>query len=435
MTTTDLLMGILLPLLLVASGFFSGSETALFSLSAHERLRLEQSGTVPGRAVRTLLAETRSLLITLLLGNMTINVLYFVVSTVLLLSLQRREIAGPVISTGVSLGTLLLLILFGEIAPKLAATRVTALWTRIVSLPLLGIHRAIAPLRTGLNLTVITPLARLIAPRESPEALSSEELEALMQLSQERGVIDTEEEKQLQEALALGQLKVRQLMTPRVDIDGLDASDPPGELIRRLRETRHSRLPVYHRDLDNVLGVLVAREVLLHRPRTRHALKRMIRRVQFVPELQRADHLLVVFRKTGTTMAVVVDEYGGTAGLVTLEDIVQRLTGEIAGGPEEGGEPAVQPLEDGVWRVSAGLPLRDWIAAFRPEGVTPRSPEAGMRTLGGLVMARLGRLPAEGDRIAIGNILLEVESMSHRRVRWLRVRLLPSEAQAKEPPR
>lgn len=419
-----ILMLLLLPVLLVMSAFFSGCETALFSLSQHQRRQITRKPSLAANALATLLAETRGLLITLLLGNMTVNVLYFVISTVALIRLREQHDLNAVWASVMSVGTLLVLILLGEVLPKLLASRAALGWSKLFALPLFGVHRVLGPVRAVLNLLVITPLARLIAPSHRPTTLSTVELEALLELSQMQGLIDTREEQLLQQVLSLSQLKVRDLMTPRVDIEAHDLADPPAALIDLIRSTRLSRIPVYRDSLDHVEGVVFARQVLLRRPTTADDLDALIRQVVFVPELQRADQLLVHFRKTGTTFAIAVDEHGGTAGLVTLEDVVEAMIGPISGPYADESAPKVEPISRGVWRIGADLPITAWEDLSRTLGPSPE-----LKTVGGLVMAKLGRLPHVGDRTRVGNVEIEVESMEGLRVRSLIVRIVEASRQ------
>jgi len=417
----DILLLLFLFALIVISGFFSGSETALFSLTGHEKLRLRQSAALAAGKITTLLAETRGLLITLLLGNMLVNVLYFVLSTILLIRLTHEDmdISSPVVAL-ISILPLFVLILFGELLPKLLAARKAWAWSLLVALPLWLLHRSIAPLRITLNVAVVTPLARLIAPAEKPAQLSAEELRALLQQSQQRGVLAHDEEQLLQEVLELGQQKVRDIMTPRVDIMAFNLDSEPAKLSKLVQETQLSFIPVYEPDLDHIKGIVSARRVLLERPKNRAQIEALIDPVSYVPQVQRLDRLLVHLRDKGATLVIVVDEYGGTAGLVTLEDVVEEMLGEIAGPyvPAEG--PGMEELEPGVWRVSAGLSVHDWAQAFGHSGkLFP-----GVNTIAGLVMARLGRLPHVGDLASIGNVQLRVDQMDRRRITWMTIRLL-----------
>jgi len=418
-----------LPLLIVASAFFSGTETALFSLSHHQRLQLSRSAKLSENTLASLLAKPREVLITLLVTNVTVNVTYFVISTVLLIRLRQEHQFGAATVGVFTLLPLIVLILLGEIAPKLLASRQAMAWSRLTALPMMLVHQALAPLRIVFSTLIIAPLARLIAPPSKPPGLSAKELETILELSRQRGVIDHEEEHMLQQVLELGQLKVRDLMTPRVDIHAFNISQNPTQLPALIGRCRASRIPVYRDNLDHIQGIVLTRQVLLNPPRTQADLSQLIRQVVYVPELQRADHLLVQFRKTGTTFAIAVDEYGGTAGLITLEDVVEQMVGQIAGPHEAPTEQLVQQIQPGQWRVNGDLSIHEWADALSQQigfgnvSGTTAIGTSGVSTLGGFVMAQLGRLPQAGDTITAGNVTMTVQTMQARRIEWLTIRL------------
>ena len=196
--TSFLFMIVLLPLLLVASGFFSGGETALFRLSRHQQLQLSRSPGIAAAAIARLLHDRNAFLVTVLLGNMFINVLYFVISSVLVLGLEERNLLNATASGILNIGALLLLILFGEVLPKLIAARYSLVWSKFSAVPLLTVYRVLSPLRVLLRGFVLDPLGRLVAPLHEQAQLSPKELESLLELSQHSGVIDDQEEKMLQ---------------------------------------------------------------------------------------------------------------------------------------------------------------------------------------------------------------------------------------------
>jgi CBS domain containing-hemolysin-like protein len=424
MSFSVLLMLIALPVLLAASGFFSGSETALFSLSRQQRTTLARSAGVAASTITQLLSETRALLITLLLGNMIINVLYINTCALLMLRLSRVPAVGATLATLANIVPLVALIMLGEVMPKLLAARTPMTWCRLIALPMLLVHRIVSPLRAFFSFAVITPLARLIAPKTHAPALSAEELESLLTLSQRRGVIDADEERLLQQVLQLSRLKVRDLMTPRVDIVAFERGDAPQALLELIRETRLRHIPVYEHDLDHIVGLLYSRQVLAQRPQRTDELEPMIRQIKFVPELQRADQLLVDLRKTGTTLAIAVDEYGGTAGMITMEDVVEHIVGNIPGEYEPGTEPQLEQLAPGRWRASADLSVQEWQSLFFAEQGMPADT---VRTIGGAVMTRLGRAPEVGDQITLGNVTITVEQIEGPRLMTVVIELRTSD--------
>lgn len=418
MTYTDILMLAVLPLLLLFSAFFSGGETALFSLTRHQRLRLSRSPSIAASAVTRLVDARQALLVTLLLGNMFVNVLYFVIGTVLILGLQERALS-PTVGNLLNIAAVLLLILVGEVLPKLVAARFAMAWSTVAAVPLMIFFRGLTPLRVVLQTMLVEPVSRLLSPRHRPHGLSAAELETMLELSQKRGVIDDEEEQMLQQVLSLGHLKVRDLMTPRVDIVAFEVNDDPAKLVAMVKQRRFSRIPVYRSDLDHIEGIVYTRQVLLAGPRTAAQVKALIRQVNFVPELQASSTLLVELRKRGTTIAITVDEYGGTAGMVTLEDVVEHMVGDIPGSQIESQPPHVQAIGHNQWRISADLSVGEWAEEFGRVHAIP-----GISTIGGLVMAQLGRIPNVGDRTTLRNLSIVVETMDRHRINTLRLELL-----------
>lgn len=421
-----LLLALSLPVLAASSAFFSAGETAIFSLSAHQRRQLLRIRGVAGPALSQLLDESRHLLFTLLLGNMLINMLYFVLGTLLLLRMESQF--SPGVIGVISALQLLMLILFAEVGPKLVAARNNMLVSKLLAAPLLMVHRAVTPARLVLSQGIILPLSRLLAPSQAPPSLSSEELELLVEHSRAKGVIDPGEEELLGRVLSLNQYKVRDIMVPRVDMVGLNLEDPPTHYLKLIRDAGQRRIIVYEGDLDHIVGVLYARQALITHPTTRKQIEAMIRQVPFVPEIQRVDQLLLQFRKRGTTLAVAVDEYGGTSGLVTLEFIAELMVGEIAGPDDKPTEPPFSLIGPGTWRVSADISVEEWEGMFGEPGDHP-----GVSTAAGLVMSQLGRLAHVGDKAELGMMQVEVSAMRGKRLTWLTVRSKP-EAPSPESP-
>jgi len=400
-----------LPFLLVGSAFFSGSETALFGLKPNQRNALAAGGGVIGHAVSGLMADQSALLVTLMLGNMIMNVLYFVISSALLLQLDAHQTPWALMVVATLL-PLLVIIIFGEVLPKLAANIVPMTWIRVVAVPLYGAHRVAAPVERGVGRWVVRPLVRLFSPHRRATHLAADELQALLEDSQRRGVIGTHEHALLEEVIHLSDLRVRDVMLPRVDVVAVDIHQPQSAIAEAVAESRQNKFLVVDGDLDHVAGVLTARRWLLARRTEAHKpLRELISGVRFVPETQRVDRLLEDFRKTGTTLAVVVDEYGGTAGLVTLRDIVERMLGDLDLHEDPDTKPNVERLGPGRWRVSGRLSVHDWTDTFGAARLPPR-----VATVGGLIMALLGRVPEAGDRVSLDDLDMRVEAVEGGRI-------------------
>lgn len=414
----DITMVAVLPVLLALSGFFSGSETALFALTENERMSMRRAGGLAARAVETLLADERMLLITVLVGNMTVNVLYFVVTSFLLMNLELG-VAGSVL---LAASFLLTLILVGEVTPKLIANTRRSGFAGVTAPILLTFHRVIGPIRIVLDRVVVGPLSRLTSPGSRPPELDEVELSALLEISGSGGVIDEEEQRVLQDVIRLSQLKVRDVMTPRVHVAAVPM-EATCEQVRALAErTRLTKFPVYEGSIDHIVGLLPVRRYLLESPEppvVRKAAERLLMPAHYVPEMARLDQLLDRFRQTHTQLAVVVDEYGGTAGVVAAEDVVEELVGDISSAEDRGGITPPEQLAPARWRVDGATHVQDWAESFGARLVSPQ-----VTTLGGLIVARLGRAPRVGDCVELGNVRLEVERIDRARVLAVIVTLL-----------
>lgn len=402
----DIPLLMLLPVLLLLSGFFSGSETALFSMTETERMQLRRRGTIASRAVQTLLDDPRMLLITILLGNMAVNVLFFVISSVLM----TRANAGVIGSLVIASTTLLAIVLLGEVMPKMLANIRRTTFASIVAPLLLTLHGLILPLRVMLDRAVVTPLSRLTAPVSAPPQLDEEELTALLEISSRQGVIDADEQRLLRDVFNLSRLRVRDVMTPRVRMQAVALNSPRDEVLDLARQTRLHRFPVYRHNLDDIVGILPIKPYLLAARKRAVRIKKLLQKPRYVPYVATLEQLLDQFRQTKTQSAIVVDEYGGTAGIVSLEDVVERLVGDIvSGSPDETALP--EQLDRRRWRLDGNMSVHDWAEAFGQPLTTTR-----VSTVGGLIMEHLGRAPNVGDEITIGNIKLTVEAVDRARI-------------------
>lgn len=414
----DVLLLAVLPVLIVLSGFFSGSETALFGMSETERLNIRRGGSLAARAVDTLLTDRRALLITILLGNMTVNTLFFVISSVLMMR-SGAGVAGELL---LGLITLLTIVLLGEVLPKMigSARRVTA--AKLIAPPLLTFHRVIGPLRRIVSAAIVQPLSALTAPSEAPPLLDEEELGALIETSSRQGVIDADEQRILRDVLSMRRLKVRDVMIPRVRMHALPVDAPPAEVIATVKEARFTKLPAYEGDLDHILGVLPVKSYLLDGGKPGVTMRKLLIPARFVPVMITLDQLLEHFRRTHTQTAIVVDEYGGTAGIVSIEDVVETLVGDIIAADEFATDPPKQ-IGPNRWLVDGDIGIHDWAEAFGQRLVSTR-----VSTLGGLIVERLGRAAEVGDVVELGNVRLQVAQVDRARVESAIVTLVGSSA-------
>jgi len=410
---------LLLPLvpLLVLSGLFSGAETALFGMSFAERERLRRRSRPAYRAVNILLSNPRRLLVTVLLGNMTVNVLYMVLSSLILLRADS-------VWVGVLINVLSLagLVLFAEILPKLIAGSARVPYCVLIAAPLLALHRVMGPLRAAIDTVLIGPLSRLIRPEHRASDLTADELGELVRLSAQRGLLAGDEQVALERVIELGELRVRDIMTPRAECTWADANAQPIELLRLAQQTGLIRLLLCNGSPDTgVVGVLDVRRLGAEFAGAAIPLstipKSLIRPAMFVPETARLDQLLGRFRREHADVAVAVDEYGGVEGVVSVRDIAARLVASL-GTADASSEESIEQIAPGRWRVPGRLGSKELIKLFRIEA------RSAATTVGGLIVERLGRLPTPGDAVTIGNVQLRVITVTARVADQIELRLV-----------
>lgn len=409
------LLGSLVPLL-VLSAFFSASETVFFGLGVEDRAALRVRGGLAASAAEVLLQRPQQLLVTVLLGNISINTLFMTITAVLLL----RHEGAPLTATIFVVGSLVLLIIFGEILPKVAGQThrvAAAAWLGPI---LAALHRIIAPMRLTLSRVVITPLARLAGEPPKIE-LGVEELAALLDVSVAEGAIDQSEEHVLREVVKMGDLSVRDIMTPRVYVEAVDIKASDATIRETVARTGLGRLPVIGASLDDVRGIISSRRYLMQRD---PSVRGVLEPIAFVPEQASVENLLRRFRDEGSTIAIVVDEYGGTAGIVSIEDVAEEIVGDIVE-PQEHQVEIPQRLAEGRWRISGLMPLHDWRQAFGAEFQDRR-----VATVAGLFFARLERLARQGDVVRVANVRLVAERVEDGRVVSAIVDLVGSEGKS-----
>lgn len=414
---------IVLAVLLVGSAFASGSETALFGVTHGQRATLRRSNPTLARMVDALLSRPRELLMQVLLLNMVINVSYFIVTSVLTL---RAE--SGLARVAVSVVSLTTIILMGEVFAKLFASGATLLFLRIAAPVHLFIRKPISGLLRVLDVWVISPLARLVAPSSAEGEASDvtpEQLSKLISMSAGDGVIDRGEQLVLTSIVEMGHLRVEQVMTPRVDMEWVTPDVTLDELAEFCRRTGRTRTLVCERGLDDgMLGIVDARKVFEGIP-----IREAIRPVLYVPEQTRLDMLMEQLRESGRRVGVCVDEHGGVSGVITIADILKELLEELEH-PDEHPAESIEDLGNGRWSVPGRLSIRDWSVLFKDRSLIAHTKH--VNTLGGLVMVLLDRLPEVGDRVRAGAIEMRVVSMNERAIERIELRVLMPETEAAE---
>ena len=423
-------------LLLALSALFSGSEVALFSITPGEREDLRADTAADAARVVHFLDRPRRLLAAILLLNTVVNVGAAILSTQLMVAAAAAYGWSEFVALAANVvGLTFVLLVTSEIAPKLLASRRPVHIARRVS----GVLRPF--------LWAVTPAADLLAGlasavqsrfRTSVEALSSDDIKSMADVGEAEGSIGEEERALIHSIVEFGETTVREVMVSRVDMQALSAEADLDEALTLIRESGHSRFPLYRDHLDNVLGVVYAKDLLpsIGALDVQGALgptpdwAAIARRPLFVPPAKTLDDMLADFQASNTHMAIVVDEYGGTAGLVTLEDLLEEVVGEIRDElDDEDEERLVRPVAPGVFRAEARIDLDDLADAV---GVELDTDAFDFETLGGLILHLAGDIPAPGDEVEHEGLRLRVESVEENRILDVRVEHAPTPEETPE---
>ena len=413
--------------LLVLSGLFSGSEVALFSLSTAEVEALrEETDRASARVVR-LLDRPRRLLVAILLLNTVVNVGAAILSARLTLLLADSLGWSEVVLLVVQVVALtFVLLVTSEIAPKLVASRRPVWFAKRVGPMLLPLVRLVTPVADAL-----AGLATVIQSRFRPSAepLSSEDIKTMTDVGEQQGSLEEDERALIHSIVEFGETTVREVMVSRVDVKALPETADLDEALDLIRETGHSRFPLYRDHLDHVLGVVYAKDLLPYLGATNgHTIQweALARQPRFVPASKPLDDMLADFQTTSTHLAIVVDEYGGTAGLVTLEDLLEEVVGEIRDELDDAEEETlVRPYPQAgpdTWAADARVDLDDLADAV---GLEMETEAFDFETLGGLILHVTGEVPSPGDEIEYERLRLRVEGVEEHRIREVRVTVAP----------
>ena len=407
-----------LALLLVCSGMLSASETALFGLSWQALHRFGRSEGRLRRRVYLLMTAPggpRRVLMTVLLANTAVNVAIFTVSFLAVREVREVAVtagggryAAAIVAAG-SVAAPLCVIIFGEMLPKAVALSSSRRFAPPAALLVAMLQAVLGPIQWILAKLLVDPVTRLLAPhRAAADTVTTEELRLLVEHSAHEGVINSTENEMLQAIVALADVSVREVMTPRVDINSVPIDDNRATVLETVRKSGRRRLPVCGRDSDDIRGVLYARDLYLS---TNEPIKTLVRRIHFVPEQVNLMQLLRHFRAENIPLAIVVDEYGGTAGLVTVEDVVEWVVGDLPDGEVRPWRATTERLDENTYRLSGDVSVRVWADRFAVGEI-----DRHVDTVGGLILAKLGRLPRTGDSVRIRNLTLTVERMQRRRI-------------------
>jgi putative hemolysin len=430
---------LVIALLVLVNGVFVASEIALVTVRRSRIRQLSDEGDERAKRVGRMVERPGRLLATIQLG---ITFVGFLAAAFAGASIARgladslrdiEPLAGSADLLALLLVTLFVsfvTIVFGELVPKTLALAHAERYALALARPVEVMGRILSPVIWVLA-TITRGITRVLGVRDVPaEAITSEELRILIERGGEQGTLEAEEEQMIGGVLELGERRVHEVMVARVDIVSLAVDAPLGDIVDTIVREGHSRIPVYEDSIDNIVGVLYAKDLLPYLvgednpPETR----RLVRTPLFVPESMLVDDLLQSLQQRRVHLAIALDEHGGTAGLVTIEDLIEEIVGEIQDEYDEE-EPLIVTLSDDEVRVDGRTDVDDLLEHFdtKLEG----DDQDQFDTVGGLVYHYIGGVPKVGDTVEVDGLKLTVEATAGRRVRTVNVsRIEPSEPES-----
>ncbi len=408
-----------LGVLIACSALLTGAEAAYFSLGRARLRRL--AGAEVGAITRAPLIERpHDLLVTLLVGITLLNI-----GAAALAATLAEQLFGTrwgLLAETVAM--ILILTTFGEVLPMTVAVKYPEAFLAVARGPVGWLGRLVAPVRAALGALTALTLRIIGRERAAQLELTEEELRTLVDVGASEGVVERGEREMIHKVFELEDTLVRSVMVPRTDMFCLDVETPVAQILPALRENLHSRVPVYEGSIDVIIGVLYTKDLLPYVDGLPpdFDLRAHLHPPYFVPETKRADALLQEFQAKKLHLAIVVDEYGGTAGLVTLEDLIEELVGEIADEFDEP-EPLIQRLDATTYRVAGKLPI-DELNAVTGLQISNQAYD----TVGGWVLDLFGRVPRKAERMQSDGLTVTVEKVERTRVVEVLVSLKPDEA-------
>ncbi len=421
-------------ILLSLSALFSGSETALTAIGEWKIRELRDAGRDPSGAFALLQKDRTRFITTLLIGNNLVNIAATALVTQMAIGISRNLGFSESLAVGYATGVMTLLVLiFGEITPKSIAVHHAVAFSKSIIRPVYALSIILYPI--GLFFTWVTAnILRLFRLEPSDNPLFTEnELRLMLRNAEESGVIEAQEEEMIKGIIDLEETVVREVMTPRVDMIAINEDANLLELLGLNKEQHYSRLPVYEEKVDNIKGIVYTRDLLdyLHHPGdlVNTKVRELMTQPQYVPETVSILALLKDMRTNKNHMAIVVDEFGGTSGLVTLEDIIEEITGEIYDETDLEEEAEVIKLGDNEFRVQASIHLDELADIIAVEF----DDEGDYDTLGGFITSQLGYIPQSGETHDYQGKRFTVEQADERRVISVLVSQTPDDIPAEDP--
>ena len=409
---------------ILISGFFSSSETAFTAINRIKLRALIESKEKKTNKLEFLLKHPKRLLTCILIGNNLANIAASSYATAFFLDLfQQLELFNFAIILSITTATVtFVLLVFGEITPKTLAMKDPANWALKISPIIYYIYLLLYPLTLFFSL-ISALISKLfgIEQKSDTELLSEDEIKLLIQLGQEDGILHKSEQEMIHGVINVFDKIVREIMTPRTDMLCIEIKSSVAEVIQLITSKGHSRVPVYEDKIDSIIGFIYAKDLLNVNPGIKtHNLRSFMREAVFIPETKSIESLLQQMRQSKFHLAIVVDEHGGVSGLVTMEDIIEQIVGEIQDEYDKE-DTSIRAISRSKYWVDAGVNIYDFGKHIHFE--FPESDDYD--TVAGFILSELGAFPKKGDSIMYKHLEFTINEIRNRRIISLEVEVHP----------
>lgn len=414
MTTRNIIQLVLIILGVAFSAFFSSSETALTSINTFKIRQMEKNGVKNSHILKKLVDNINKVLTTILIGNNIVNIVTTTISTIFFTDVfgPKGAVISPIVLT-------IAVLIFGEVTPKNIATSNSEGLALKVSRPIRFFNIILTPASFILGL-ITNSISKLFIPENyDSDRVTEEDLKTIVDVSEEQGVINNEESEMINNVFEFGNSDVSDIMTARTNMEAISSDISIDDLKDFLKKSNHSRIPVYGKNIDNILGILHMKDLVSHLAQDKDwKLVDIIRPAFYVYDNMHIFDLFTTMRQENLSLAIVIDEYGGTSGLVSIEDIVEELVGEIDDEYDTAYE-TIYKINEKEFLVNPSIHLSDFNDYF-----DTNLEEIKNDSIGGFVIDKLSRIPRQGDSITVANIEISVLQVDRYKIEMLKVNFM-----------
>ncbi len=409
MHPSDIAQLVALVILIALSAFFSSAETSFVTVSQIKMRSLAEAGNRSAARVLKITSDSSKMLSAILIGNNLVNISASSLATTLTLSLWGN--AAVSITTG--LLTLIILI-FGEISPKTFATAYAEKIALLYSGPVRVLMVVLTPVIFVINF-IAKGVLRIIGfnPNKHKTSITEDELRTMVDVSREEGVIETEEHEMISNVFDFGESQAKDVMIPRIDMTSVSVDSTFDEIVEVFRQDKYTRLPVYEKSVDNVIGIINVKDLLLCEDKSAFSVRNILRKPYYTYEFKHISELMDELKKTSNNFTIVVDEYGSTVGMITLEDLLEEIVGEIRDEYDEDEEDEIIQLNDNEYIISGTTRLNDLEDIIN---LPKLDEDEDYDSISGFIVSQLGRLPQDGDEVNLENQKLVVDECDKYRI-------------------